>query len=151
SFLAILAAAQISTRHGFKGPLGAPVTACAASVQAIGDAARLIRVGEADVALCGGTEPSLPLVSLGGFPAARALSTAFNDRPQEASRPFDKARDGFVMGEGAGVLLIEELEHARARGAMPIAEIVGYGTSADAYHMTSSPEDGECGARGMGA
>jgi 3-oxoacyl-[acyl-carrier-protein] synthase II len=151
SFLANLAAGQISIRHGFKGPLGAPVTACAASVQAIGDAARLIRAGEADVALCGGTEACIDLVSLGGFAAARALSTAFNDRPREASRPFDKARDGFVMGEGAGVLLIEELEHARARGAVPIAEIVGYGTSADAYHMTSGPDDGEGAARAMAA
>lgn len=151
SFLANLAAGQISIRHGFKGPLGAPVTACAASVQAIGDAARLIRAGEADVALCGGTEACIDLVSLGGFAAARALSTGFNDRPEQASRPFDKGRDGFVMGEGAGVLVIEELQHARARGATPIAEIVGYGTSADAYHMTSGPEDGEGAARAMAA
>jgi len=151
SFLANLAAGQISIRHGFKGPLGAPVTACAASVQAIGDAARLIRAGEADVALCGGTEACIDLVSLGGFAAARALSTGFNDRPEQASRPFDKQRDGFVMGEGAGVLLIEELEHARSRGVTPIAEIVGYGTSADAYHMTSGPEDGEGAARAMAA
>ncbi|WP_119268669.1 beta-ketoacyl-ACP synthase II [Taklimakanibacter deserti] len=151
SFLANLAAGQISIRHGFKGPLGAPVTACAASVQAIGDAARLIRAGEADVALCGGTEACIDLVSLGGFAAARALSTGFNDRPKQASRPFDKGRDGFVMGEGAGVLLIEELEHARSRGATPIAEIMGYGTSADAYHMTSGPEDGEGAARAMAA
>jgi 3-oxoacyl-[acyl-carrier-protein] synthase II len=151
SFLANLAAGQISIRHGFKGPLGAPVTACAASVQAIGDAARLIRAGEADVALCGGTEACIDLVSLGGFAAARALSTGFNDRPEQASRPFDKARDGFVMGEGAGLVVIEELEHARARGAKPIAEILGYGTSADAYHMTSGPEDGEGAARAMAA
>ncbi|MGE0241455.1 MAG: beta-ketoacyl-ACP synthase II [Parvibaculaceae bacterium] len=151
SFLANLAAGQVSIRHGFKGPLGAPVTACAASVQAIGDAARLIRTGEADVALCGGTEACIDLVSLGGFAAARALSTGFNDRPEQASRPFDKARDGFVMGEGAGMLLIEELDHARARGATPIAEIVGYGTSADAHHMTSGPEDGEGAARAMAA
>jgi len=149
SFLANLAAGQISIRHGFKGPLGAPVTACAASVQAIGDAARLIRSGEADVALCGGTEACIDLVSLGGFAAARALSTGFNDRPERASRPFDRDRDGFVMGEGAGVILIEDLEHARARGAMPIAEVVGYGTTADAYHMTSGPEDGEGAARAM--
>jgi 3-oxoacyl-[acyl-carrier-protein] synthase II len=151
SFLANLAAGQVSIRHGFKGPLGAPVTACAASVQAIGDAARLIRAGEADVALCGGTEACIDLVSLGGFAAARALSTSFNDHPEQASRPFDKARDGFVMGEGAGMLLIEELDHARGRGATPIAEIVGYGTSADAYHMTSGPEDGEGAARAMAA
>jgi 3-oxoacyl-[acyl-carrier-protein] synthase II len=149
SFLANLAAGQVSIRHGFKGPLGAPVTACAASVQAIGDAARLIRAGEADAALCGGSEACIDLVSLGGFAAARALSTGFNDRPEQASRPFDKARDGFVMGEGAGIVVIEELEHARARGAKPIAEIVGYGTSADAYHMTSGPDDGEGAARAM--
>lgn len=149
SFLANLAAGQISIRHGFKGPLGAPVTACAASVQAIGDAARLIRAGEADVALCGGSEACIDLVSLGGFAAARALSTGFNDRPEQASRPFDAARDGFVMGEGAGMLVIEALEHAEARGAKPIAEIVGYGTSADAYHMTSGPDDGEGAARAM--
>jgi 3-oxoacyl-[acyl-carrier-protein] synthase II len=151
SFLANLAAGQISIRHGFKGPLGAPVTACAAGVQAIGDAARLIRAGEADVALCGGTEACIDLVSLGGFAAARALSTGFNDRPEQASRPFDRERDGFVMGEGAGLVVIEELEHARSRGATPIAEIVGYGTSADAYHMTSGPEDGEGAARAMTA
>ena len=149
SFLANLAAGQVSIRHGFKGPLGAPVTACAASVQAIGDAARLIRAGEADVALCGGSEACIDLVSLGGFAAARALSTGFNDRPEQASRPFDKARDGFVMGEGAGMVVIEELEHARSRGARPIAEILGYGTSADAYHMTSGPDDGEGAARAM--
>jgi 3-oxoacyl-[acyl-carrier-protein] synthase II len=149
SFLANLAAGQISIRHGFKGPLGAPVTACAASVQAIGDAARLIRAGEADVALCGGTEACIDLVSLGGFAAARALSTGFNDRPVQASRPFDKERDGFVMGEGAGLVVIEELEHALSRGATPIAEIVGYGTSADAHHMTSGPEDGDGAARAM--
>jgi 3-oxoacyl-[acyl-carrier-protein] synthase II len=149
SCLANLAAGQISIRHGFKGPLGAPVTACAASVQAIGDAARLIRAGEADVALCGGTEACIDLVSLGGFAAARALSTGFNDRPVQASRPFDKERDGFVMGEGAGLVVIEELEHALSRGATPIAEIVGYGTSADAHHMTSGPEDGDGAARAM--
>ena len=151
SFLANLAAGQISIRHGFKGPLGAPVTACAASVQAIGDAARLIHSGEADVALCGGTEACIDLVSLGGFAAARALSTGFNERPESASRPFDRDRDGFVMGEGAGVLLIEDLDHARARGARPIAEVMGYGTTADAYHMTSGPEDGEGAARAMAA
>ena len=145
-FLVNLAAGQISIRYGFKGPLGAPVTACAASVQAIGDAARLILTGEADVAVCGGAEACIDRVSLGGFAAARALSTGFNDTPARASRPFDRDRDGFVMGEGAGVLVIESLDHALARGATPIAELVGYGTSADAYHMTSGPEDGD-GAR----
>lgn len=145
-FLVNLAAGQVSIRHGFKGPLGAPVTACAASVQAIGDAARLILMGEADVAVCGGAEACIDRVSLGGFAAARALSTAFNDTPTRASRPFDRDRDGFVMGEGAGVLVIESLDHALARGATPIAELVGYGTSADAYHVTAGPEDGD-GAR----
>jgi 3-oxoacyl-[acyl-carrier-protein] synthase II len=149
SFLANLAAGHISIRHGFKGPIGAPVTACAASVQAIGDGARLIRSGEADVALCGGAEACIDLVSLGGFAAARALSTDFNETPERASRPFDRDRDGFVMGEGAGMLLIEELEHALQRGAKPIAEIIGYGTTADAHHITSGPEDGDGARRAM--
>ena len=149
SFLANLAAGHISIRHGFKGPIGTPVTACAASVQAIGDAARLIRTGEADVALCGGSEACIDLVSLGGFAAARALSTSFNETPARASRPFDRDRDGFVMGEGAGILVIEELEHALRRGAQPIAEIAGYGTTADAYHITSGPEDGDGARRAM--
>ncbi|MGO6905858.1 beta-ketoacyl-ACP synthase, partial [Rhizobium ruizarguesonis] len=149
SFLVNLAAGQVSIRYGFKGPLGAPVTACAASVQAIGDAARLIRSGEADVAICGGAEACIDNVSLGGFAAARALSTGFNETPELASRPFDTARDGFVMGEGAGILVIETLEHALARGATPLAELVGYGTAADAYHMTSGPEDGDGARRAM--
>lgn len=149
SFLANMAAGQVSIRHGFKGPLGAPVTACAAGVQAIGDAARLIRSGEADIAICEGTEAAIDRVTLGCFAAARALSTGFNDSPQEASRPFDRDRDGFVMAEGAGVLVIESLEHAKARGAQPIAEIVGYGTSADAYHLTAGPEDGNGAQRAM--
>ncbi|AHB47833.1 3-oxoacyl-ACP synthase [Hyphomicrobium nitrativorans NL23] len=149
SFLANLAAGQISIRHRFKGPIGAPVTACAAGVQAIGDAARLIRSDEADIAICGGAEGCLDLVSLGGFSAARALSTAYNDKPSHASRPFDRDRDGFVMGEGAGVLVIEALDHAMDRGATPLAELVGYGTSADAYHITAGPEDGEGARRAM--
>ena len=149
SFLANLAAGHISIRYGFKGPIGTPVTACAASVQAIGDAARLIRTGEADVAICGGSEACIDLVSLGGFAAARALSTGFNETPARASRPFDRDRDGFVMGEGAGILVIEELEHALRRGAQPIAEIAGYGTTADAYHITSGPEDGDGARRAM--
>jgi 3-oxoacyl-[acyl-carrier-protein] synthase II len=149
SFLANLAAGQISIRHGYKGPLGTPVTACAASVQAIGDAARLIRSEEADIAVCGGTEACIDLVSLGGFAAARALSSGFNDEPFRASRPFDRNRDGFVMGEGAGILVIEELQHALQRGALPIAEIVGYGTTADAFHITSGPPDGEGARRAM--
>ena len=151
SFLINLAAGHVSIRHGFKGPIGAPVTACAAGVQAIGDAARLIRAGEADVALCGGTESAIHRVSLGSFAAARALSTGFNDTPERASRPFDNARDGFVMGEGAGMLVLETLEHARARGAEPLVELIGYGTSADAYHLTAGPEDGSGAARAMTA
>ncbi|OWW00087.1 beta-ketoacyl-[acyl-carrier-protein] synthase II [Rhizobium sp. R72] len=149
SFLVNLAAGQISIRHGFKGPLGAPVTACAAGIQAIGDAARLIRANEADIAVCGGTEACMNVVSLGGFAAARSLSTGFNDKPDQASRPFDMLRDGFVMGEGAGILVIESLSHALARGAKPLAELVGYGTTADAHHVTSGPEDGDGARRAM--
>lgn len=149
SFLVNLAAGHVSIQHAFKGPLGAPVTACAAGVQAIGDAARLIRCGEADIAVCGGAEASIDRVSLAGFAAARALSSGFNDTPERASRPFDSDRDGFVMGEGSGLLVIESLEHALARGAQPIAELVGYGTSADAYHLTAGPEDGSGARRAM--
>lgn len=147
SFLANLAAGHVSIKYGYKGALGTPVTACAAGVQAIGDAARMIRAGEVDVAICGGAEACIDIVSLGGFAAARALSSGFNDA--RASRPFDRDRDGFVIGEGAGILVIEELEHALARGARPIAEIVGYGTTADAYHMTSGPPDGDGARRAM--
>lgn len=149
SFLANLAAGQISIKHGFRGPIGCPVTACAASVQAIGDAMRLIRTGEADIVLAGGAEAAFDKVSLGGFSAARALSTGFNDQPIRASRPFDRDRDGFVMGEGAAMLVVEALDHALARGARPIAEIIGYGTTADAYHMTSGPDDGDGAMRAM--
>ncbi|VXC57348.1 3-oxoacyl-(acyl-carrier-protein) synthase 2 [Pseudomonas sp. 8Z] len=149
SFLANMAAGQVSIRHGFRGPLGAPITACAAGAQAIGDAARMIRNGEADVALCGGTEAAIHRVTLGSFAAARALSTAFNEHPQQASRPFDRDRDGFVMAEGAGLLVIESLAHALARGAQPLAELVGYGTSADAYHLTAGPENGDGARRAM--
>lgn len=149
SFLVNLAAGHVSIRHGLKGPIGAPVTACAASVQAIGDAMRMIRCGEVDVAVCGGTEAAIDRVSLGGFAAAKALSTAFNATPEQASRPFDVARDGFVMGEGAGILVLEALDHALARGAQPLAELIGYGTSADAYHITSGPEDGDGARRSM--
>lgn len=149
SFLVNLAAGQVSIRHGLMGPLGAPVTACAAGVQAIGDAARMIRSNEADIAVCGGTEACINTVSLGGFAAARAVSTGFNETPALASRPFDMMRDGFVMGEGAGILVIEALSHALARGAEPLAELVGYGTTADAYHITSGPEDGAGAARAM--
>ncbi|TBN43375.1 beta-ketoacyl-ACP synthase II [Pseudomonas sp. BGI-2] len=149
SFLVNLAAGHVSIQHGFKGPLGAPVTACAAGVQAIGDAARLIRTGEADIAVCGGAEAAIDRVSLAGFAAARALSSGYNETPERASRPFDSGRDGFVMGEGAGLLVIESLEHALARGAQPLAELVGYGTSADAYHLTAGPEDGSGARRAM--
>lgn len=149
SFLVNLAAGHVSIKYGFKGPIGAPVTACAAGVQAIGDAMRMIRNGEARIALCGGAEATVHKVSLGGFAAARALSTQFNEAPEKASRPFDRDRDGFVMGEGAGLLVIEDLDHALGRGAKPIAEIVGYGTTADAYHLTSGAEDGEGAARAM--
>ncbi|GID05790.1 beta-ketoacyl-ACP synthase II [Pseudomonas sp. 008] len=149
SFLVNLAAGHVSIQHGFKGPLGAPVTACAAGVQAIGDAARLIRCGEADIAVCGGAEAAIDRVSLAGFAAARALSGGYNDTPERASRPFDSGRDGFVMGEGSGLLVIESLEHALARGAQPLAELVGYGTSADAYHLTAGPEDGSGARRAM--
>jgi 3-oxoacyl-[acyl-carrier-protein] synthase II len=149
SFLVNLAAGHISIRYGFEGAIGAPVTACAASVQAIGDAARLIRAGEADIAICGGAEACIDRVSLGGFAAARALSSGFNDMPERASRPFDRDRDGFVMGEGAGVVVIEALDHAQARGAEPIAELIGYGTTSDAFHMTAGREDGEGAKRAM--
>jgi 3-oxoacyl-[acyl-carrier-protein] synthase II len=146
SFLANLAAGWISIRYGFKGPIGAPVTACAASGQAIGDGMRLILTGEADVAIVGGAEGSVDPISVGGFGAARALATAFNDDPEGASRPFDRKRDGFVLAEGAAVLVIERLSHARARGAAPLAILSGYGTSADAYHLTAG-EPGGAGAQ----
>ena len=149
SFLVNLAAGHVSIQHALKGPLGAPVTACAAGVQAIGDAARMIRAGEADIAVCGGAEACIDRVSLAGFAAARALSSGYNDTPERASRPFDSGRDGFVMGEGAGLLVIESLEHALARGAQPLAELVGYGTTADAYHLTAGPEDGSGARRAM--
>ncbi|NUR14153.1 MAG: beta-ketoacyl-ACP synthase II [Bradyrhizobium sp.] len=149
SFLANLAAGHVSIKYGYRGALGTPVTACAAGVQAIGDAARMIRSGEADIAICGGAEACIDIVSLGGFAAARALSSGFNEEPARASRPFDRNRDGFVMGEGAGILVIEELEHALARGATPIAEVIGYGTTADAHHMTSGPPDGDGARRAM--
>lgn len=146
SFLANLAAGWISIRYGFTGPIGAPVTACAASAQAIGDGMRLILTGEAEVAVVGGAEGSVDPISVGGFGAARALSTGFNDDPGAASRPFDARRDGFVLAEGAAVLVIERLSHALARGATPLAILAGYGTSADAYHLTSG-EPGGAGAQ----
>lgn len=147
-FLANLAAGNISIKYGFKGPIGTPVTACAAGIQAIGDAMRIIRTGEADVVLAGGAEACIDPLSLGGFSALKALSTDVND-PAKASRPFDEDRDGFVMGEGAGLMVLESLEHALNRGAVPLVEIAGYGTNADAHHITSGPESGEGAARAM--
>lgn len=141
AFLANMAAGNVSIKYGFEGPLGCPVTACAASLQAIGDGMRLIRSGEANVALVGGTEACIDPLSLASFHAMKALSLT-NDNPAAASRPFDQSRDGFVMGEGAGLLVIETLEHARARGAKPLAQLSGYGTSADAFHITAGREDG---------
>lgn len=142
SFLANLAAGWLSILHSFRGPIGTPVTACAASAQAIGDGMRLIMTGEAEVAVVGGAEGSVDPISLGGFGASRALATTFNDTPDKASRPFDKGHDGFVLSEGAAVLVIEKLSHARARGAKPLAILAGYGTSADAYHLTAGSPDG---------
>lgn len=150
AFLANLAAGNLSIRHGFKGPIGTPVTACAAGLQAIGDGMRLIASGEADVVLAGGTEACIDPLAIGGFSAARALSTR-NDEPEKASRPFDADRDGFVMGEGAGLVVLETLEHAEARGAIPLVQIAGYGTSADAHHLTAGPEDGSGAAQSMRA
>ncbi len=140
-FLGNLAAGNVSIRYGFRGPIGAPVTACAAGLQGIGDGMRLIASGEADVALVGGTEGCVDRLALAGFNAARALSTE-NDTPQTASRPYDRTRSGFVLSEGAGLMVIERLSHAEARGATPLAILEGYGTSADAYHLTAGPEDG---------
>lgn len=145
AFLANMAAGNLSIKYGFMGPLGCPVTACAASLQAIGDGMRLIRNGEAEVALVGGTEACIEPLSLASFNALKALSTNA-DAPPKASRPFDRQRDGFVMAEGAGLLVIESLEHAQRRGAAPLAVISGYGTTADAFHITSGREDGACAA-----
>lgn len=140
-FLGNLAAGNVSMRYGFRGPIGAPITACAAGLQGIGDGMRIIQNGEADVALVGGTEACIDRLALAGFNAARALSTE-NDNPQNASRPYDKSRSGFVLSEGAGLMVIEKLSHAKARGAKPLVILEGYGTSADAHHLTAGPEDG---------
>ncbi|MDP9128137.1 MAG: beta-ketoacyl-ACP synthase II [Pseudomonadota bacterium] len=144
-----LASGQISIIHGFRGPNHAVVTACATGAHALGDAARLIQLGDADVMVAGGTEAAICRVGIGGFCAMRAMSTSFNATPEKASRPYDKDRDGFVMGEGAGMVVLEEYEHAKKRGAKVYAELIGYGLSGDAYHITSPAEDGNGGYRAM--